>query len=266
MSKPLVLVITPTLGTRESLAQTILSVRLYGGSRVNHVLVGPICKLSSYKKRYPWVEILEQTEKKGVYPALNHAIATYANYFDYFAYINDDDSWSEGFSVLLSSILKDRSLDVVYGRVFYGSIGNVKSKGSFFPIAGWFSQLASKGIPFITQQALVIKTSLIIQFNGFDENYPLTADSMLWSKVFSSRINVKPINLFCAYYELDGQERLSLNADYISRDSIINSSSRRATSSIALKLKILIYRLYNLPLYFERFADKIFNKFRRPTL
>lgn len=251
-NEPKLLVVTPTLGTRNSLEQTILSVRLYGGPSVAHVLVGPSERLSYYKQMYPWVQILEQPQRKGVYPALNHALSTYGASLQYFAYINDDDSWTEGFSQLLETIFNDTSLDVVYGRVLYGSIANIKDIGPFFPVSRWFSLLSSKGIPFITQQALVIKTEIVLNFNCFDENLPLSADSKLWSQVFSSSVSVKAVDSFCAYYELAGEERLSLNPDLIKKDFNVNLATSNVSSSISDIAKIAIYRLYNTPLYLQR--------------
>lgn len=260
MNEASVLVVTPTLGTRQSLAQTILSVRLYGGSMVSHVLVGPSSTLDAYQKAYPWLTILEQPNTKGVYPALNHALKTYGNKFPYFAYINDDDCWTEGFTKLLACLLGNKTIDIVYGRVLYGSIGKPVQKGPYFPIYKWFKFLSSKGIPFITQQSIVIKMDLILRFRGFDESLPLSADSNLWSQVFSSSVKVKSFNLFCSYYEKEGSERLSFDPKYINLDANVGGQVRSFEFSPYGWFKIIVYRLFNSPLYLERFIKKIFAK------
>ena len=54
--KARVLVITPTLGNRESLSKTIDSVRKIGGDLVKHIIVAPKSQLPNIKNKYDNIE------------------------------------------------------------------------------------------------------------------------------------------------------------------------------------------------------------------
>ena len=86
-----ILVVTPTLGDRPGINQTIESVNAVLGHRVFHCIIGPFAKIFTLKNRFPHIHLLDEPSPNGVYSALNFAIACYARNFTYFAYINDDD-------------------------------------------------------------------------------------------------------------------------------------------------------------------------------
>ena len=90
--KAKILVITPTLGNRNTLAKTIESVREIGGDMVKHIIVAPEQQISFIKETFGDIECLPELEgKKGIYAALNHGFRTYGKEFEYLTFINDDD-------------------------------------------------------------------------------------------------------------------------------------------------------------------------------
>ena len=116
--KAKILVITPTLGNRDTLSKTIESVREVGGDFVKHVIVTPLSQIPLIKKRFGDIECLPELEgRKGIYAALNHGFKTYGKDFEYLTFINDDDYWLPDFKLLIDTI--EKGYDFVYGKVNY---------------------------------------------------------------------------------------------------------------------------------------------------
>ena len=249
------LVITPTLGERPSLDKTILSVRLHGGNRVNHILVGPIHKIRLFQHRYPWIDLVDQPSKSGVYPAINHALHQHAYQYRLFAYINDDDSWTDGFAALFGAFDSGCNVDLVYGRVEFVDIRSSSSKqGAYFPYPLLFESLLKSGIPLFTQQAVLVKTDCVMKHGCFDESLPLTADSDLWSRLLAAGIRARGLNKTCATYQLAGN-RLSLRSDLIGAEVHLRQSRKLyLRRSFVDFFFLFLYRAYNFPLYLQRIA------------
>ena len=253
LPNPNVLVVTPTLGDRPKIATTILSVKHYGGDAVLHVIVGPIKKVRPLQRSFPWVILLDDSSKNGVYSAINYALQCYGHDYEFFTYINDDDSWSHDYIYLLRTILSDKSLGMVYGRVFYGSMGSITSIGPKFPFASYFPRLSALGIPFITQQALIVRTNLIFDNGCFPESLPISADSALWAKIIMNSNNIRFVDRFCAFYEQRG-ERISNNKNMISLNDKFKTNLKYKISAKIWNIFIIaFYRLFNVPVYLVRF-------------
>ena len=102
-----ILVLTATLGVRETLKKTIDSVRFIGGNNVKHVIIAPKERISLIKERYNDIEcIAEPKEKKGIFAALNYGFNIYGHDYKYLTFINDDDFWLPNYSCLINNILK----------------------------------------------------------------------------------------------------------------------------------------------------------------
>lgn len=247
------LVITPTLGSRKSLEQTILSVRLYGGQRVHHLIVGPLDRIIAYRQRYPWIHICNGPAKSGVYPALNHALRLHAHKYRLFAYINDDDAWCDGFTALFRSIDASESVDLVYGRVgFTGRSASDINVGPYFPFPQSFQSLLRSNVPLFTQQALLVKMRCMSEHGYFDEQLPLSADTALWSKMLSGGVRARGVDRICATYQLVG-DRLSLRPDLLAADFLLRKKKRILSWLFIVDLFCeLLYRTYNFPLYISR--------------
>lgn len=245
------LVLTPTLGKRETLKNAITSVRRIGGTRVKHILVGPSVSLLYWQKIYPWIEICDQPkEQKGVYAALNYGLFKHGMAFKYFAYINDDDYWLDDFRFLFLCMDKSNKIEGCYGRVIYTANRRPVKKGPYFPFASFYVPLHRLGVPLFTQQSLILKTTLLLSHNGFNESKPLSADSDLWARIVSSNARLEGVNRFCSCYEFEG-DRLSLDPQLQHVDTKFNNTSRGLRFFIDFCF-LLIYRLFNIPLYLSR--------------
>jgi hypothetical protein len=254
------LVVTPTLGTRKSIARTILSVHSTAPDRIYHVVVGPIQAIKWIENEFPWICLLNDPFASGIYSALNHALKCYSDY-EYFAYINDDDCWLPEFITLFDACDNDKTLDLVYARtVFYKNHPLVSWPSAYFPFPKSFSSLYAFGIPLFTQQSVLTKLSLVLSLGGFDEQYPISADTQLWIKVVESGARCRGVNKLASMYFLDG-DRLSADKELLSREILM--ASKQKTSSFSAKKNInyslvnaialtILYRAYNMPVYIYR--------------
>ena len=87
-----ILVITATLGDRDSLKKTIKSVREIGGNDVEHIIVAPEERILRIKEHYGDIRCLaERKDKNGIYAALNHGFNSFAQEYEFMTFINDDD-------------------------------------------------------------------------------------------------------------------------------------------------------------------------------
>lgn len=73
-----ILVVTATLGNRESLKRTIQSVKDIGKGQVKHIIVAPNKVIPFLKAQYNGIDFLSEPEgKKGIYAAINHGFKSY---------------------------------------------------------------------------------------------------------------------------------------------------------------------------------------------
>ncbi|SDG47489.1 glycosyltransferase [Psychroflexus sediminis] len=253
--KPDTLVITATLGTRNSLPKTIKSVRENGGNRVHHVLTCPKSKLKALKARYPLLDVVEEPkEKKGIYTALNSVIKKYAKDYKYVTFINDDDYWLSGFKLLFLALDKNQKLDAVYGRTLFVSESNkiIREQASSFRYKA-FKALLSKRIVLFTQQATLIKSELFYEIGGFDENYKLIADSKFWAEAIDSGAQFSFIDTLAAAYTLqEGQLSSDKKTQNFEYNKLLKEKMFSKISLPVIVFESIIFRIHNIPVYLKR--------------
>lgn len=258
-----ILVVTATLGNRDTLQKTINSVRAIGGDDVKHVVIAPKDKVPFIQEQFPYVTCVPESAKsKGIYAALNFAFSTYAHEYEYVTFINDDDYWLPQFRTLINIIKKNR-VDFVYGKTKYVDshgmpLTNQTSSGRFSD----FIPLLYSNIILLTQQATIIRSEWYFKLNGFDESYKLTADTKFWAKLSLENIKYQYVNCCCAAYCIqEGQ----LSSDHETQDI----ERKRMLSELPVvplhKVRIsrIRYRIVNVGVYVKRFLvrRKILNPF-----
>jgi hypothetical protein len=247
------LVITPTLGRRASLHRTIQSVRKYGEHSV-HVIVGPQDLRKNLLTLYPWIDFLEDDSRLGIFHAVNIGLQAYPNY-EFFSFINDDDYWLPGFSTLIKFARANPALSFVYGKTVFSMHQYSRFKsGSFSPFYRHFPALLQFGIPIFTHQSLIVRRHYLkLLGDQFDLAYPLSADSQMWARFVHHSFPGKGLNVFASVYSLD-PGRLSLDRQLLTKDHAQRSSSISIDSEpfFVSLLRVLLYRLINVPCYLSR--------------
>ena len=251
-----ILVVTATLGNRDTLARTIESVRKIGGDRVKHVIVCPEKVIPKLKENYDDLDFLAEPEgKKGIYAALNHGFNTYGHDYPYMTFINDDDYWLPDYALLIKAMLEDEQLDMVYGRTRYVDeynhvIGSQTSCSRFSD----FAKLLHRGIVMLTQQSTLIKSELYFKVGGFDESFKLVSDSKFWAQLSVLGIKYKYINKECAAYMIQDRQLSSDHALQAKETSVYLRDF--PCSKFSSALSAVRFRMENIPLYIRRIIKK----------
>lgn len=248
-----ILVITATLGDRDSLKKTIKSVREVGGNDVEHIIVAPEERILRIKEHYGDIRCLaERKDKNGIYAALNHGFNSFAQEYEFMTFINDDDYWLPDFRVLIDIMLKG-NYDLVYGRTKYVDaydvpLGEQTSSKRFSD----FIPLMSSNIILLTQQASIIRSEWYFKLNGFDESYKLVADTKFWAKLSLENIRYRYINCCCAAYCIQkGQLSSDHETQKIEHERMLNELP--AISKNKARLNKIRFRIENFVIYFKRF-------------
>ncbi len=250
-----ILVITATLGTRDTLKRTIESVRNIGGEYVKHIIVAPQTRIPKLQEEYPDLVFLAEPEgKKGIYPAINHGFNTYGHDYKYLTFINDDDYWLPDFKFLIKETQKDKDIDFVYGKVNF-ILENKDKQVKEMACSKQFKDfipLLHHNIVLFTQQATLIRSELFFSLGGFSEDYKLVSDTLFWGKLSLLNINFKYIPKPCAAYTIqEGQ---------LSSDNSLQSNEMRGIIYSELPIphttrifkSFLKYRINNICIYIKR--------------
>lgn len=252
-----ILVITPTLGCRNSLSKTINSVKTIGENRVFHVIITPQDNFVKLQNLFPSnMVICEPDTCRGIYDALNYAINLFKGQFKYITYINDDDYWLPEFSKLFHYLDSNPLVDIVYAKVKYVDSDNrIIGEQSSFPCANSFVDLLHNDIVIFTQQATLMKSKVFFELGGFDENYKLISDSIFWYRAIINKYNFHYQNIFCASYMIhEGQLSADKIKQKVEKEVFLKSVCVNKFNSF---YKTIIFRLFNLDVYFKRKFFKI---------
>lgn len=251
--KEKILVITPTLGDRESLSKTIESVKKIGGEWVKHIIVAPKSQISNIKNKYDNIECLPELEgKKGIYAALNHGFRTYGKDFEYLTFINDDDYWLPDFKLLINAI--EEGYDFVYGKVNYilenknGVIKPMACSNQFKE----FIPLLYHNIILFTQQATLIKSNLYFELGGFSEDFKLVSDTKFWADLSLLDIKYKYISKSCAaYIYQNGQLSSNTELQTFEHNKMLEQLPKY--SLLKRYMAVFKFRLNNIFVYISRY-------------
>jgi hypothetical protein len=249
-----ILVVTATLGNRETLEKTIQTVAQYGGKRVKHLIVAPASKCSLLKLRFPNLEILpEPIDCKGIYSALNYGLMKYADFYEYLTFINDDDYWLPNYIDLITCLDKNKSVDVAYGRVKYVDengivIGMQTCSGRYRA----FKALLKQGIVLFTQQAVLMRSNVFIEIGGFDEKLKLVSDTKFWLDAINRGFVFQYLNLPCAAYMLQPGQ-LSSDGKLQKKEHDLLDLSFTENDFKNIVLEKFLFRMQNIGIYCQRF-------------
>lgn len=177
--EPLLLVITPTLGSSMHLDETVATVSALP-IRHKHVLVAPhkaIQRLGSYSQR---CELLCESEgTKGMYAAINSALEESGVDWTHFTYVNDDD-------VLYANRVKHWNAalgsDPRVPQIWYGSVDLIDERSRLLgrygvsKLPGLNPYLWRSGKVPCTQHGMVISRAAYERCGGFDASLRYVGD------------------------------------------------------------------------------------------
>jgi hypothetical protein len=249
---PRVLVVTPTLGESRFLEDTVLGVASLGAS-ILHVISAPAGRVGSLQSRFPWTRVVADAGRAGgIYGALNAALGSVTDGWEWFTYINDDDLLLPGFATLVSRHEKSDNPEPV---ALIRDNGKVMSRVTTERSPGWIPALLKQGISPLMQQGMLFHRKTVARLGGFDTRYRLCADLDFWlrSFAFGDRFRHYPINV----------ARFRIRSGQLSSDTALTIReqneivARHLPREIHAGVRICArwrYRVCNLPRYLERYS------------
>ena len=241
-----ILVVTATLGNRESLKRTIQSVKDIGKGQVKHIIVAPNKVIPFLKAQYNGIDFLSEPEgKKGIYAAINHGFKSYGKNYEYLTFINDDDYWLPNFRLLIDET--NKHYDLIYGKIEY-ILSDKKQKIKQMACSNQlkdFIPLLYSHIILFTQQATLVKSDLYFQLGGFSEKYQLVSDTKFWADL--SLLNIK-----YKYVSQIQQVQLSSNKFFQKQETYELLSQLPKHTLFKKYWFMIMYRIINLLVYIRR--------------
>lgn len=253
MIKP-VLVITATLGERETLRETIESVRKFGGDQTQHIIICPEEKITCLKEKYGSGDVVIEPQPqhlKGIYKVLNYAFGKYAKHYEYVTFLNDDDYWLPNYSDIISRALTFHD-DLVYGKTIYVDEKSERvcpmTTSRHFRL---FLDFWKFGIVMLTQQSVLFKSALFYKLGGFCEDFKLVSDTKFWIDIsLIPELKYRFINKECAAYRIM-KDQLSSDKTLLSTENseMLHIYRDYRTKSYAK----IMFRAENVMIYLNRF-------------
>lgn len=243
------LVVTPTLGVRETLARTVSSVQRNGCGRVFHVIVAPEKCVDKLQADFPDVTVISEGSSRSLYEAINVAIVRFSGQYKYFSYINDDDYWCGGYVSLFHILDCSRSVQLAYGKIALVDLaGNELRKVPVAPRGLGFVRLQHLGVDGFTQQAVLMRSEVFRLLGVFDVRYRLLADCDMWARAATAKLVMRHTTKLCACYAVHaGQLMTQINAANDERSKILQKLPR--PTGIEIVFESLLFYVYNIRSY-----------------
>ena len=249
------LVVTPTLGNSEFLDRSIESVMSLGLDIV-HVLSVPEGKRTELQARYPHAIVVNDAGKRqGLYGALNSALKSCPEPWDWFTYINDDDRLLPGFADAFDKhVSATRPEPVMYGNVDLIDetdrvIASITSESN----PAWIPALLQQGISPLSQQGNTFSREAVQKVRGFDPGYRLCGDLDFWVRVYAHGFSFKHYKMRVGQFRLrKGQLSSNTRLTLCEQAEIVRLNFPLVVSPIKRQIAKLRYRVNNLPKYIMR--------------
>ncbi|HKB91209.1 MAG TPA: glycosyltransferase [Opitutaceae bacterium] len=254
-----ILIVTPTLGESQFLERTIASVAKLP-LPVIHVFSVPAHKQHALSAQYPGVRIVPDAGKAGgIYGALNAALTQVPDGWEWFTYINDDDTLLDGFNAMVRRHLSSPQPEpVVYGDVdLIDEDDRAISRITIERNPKWIPSLLHQGISPLMQQGTIFRRDTVKKLGGFDLRYKLCADLDFWLRAYASGHKFKSYPIRVAQFRVrNGQLSGNTKMTIAEQDEIVARHLPVPVSSMKKTLGRLRYRACNLPRYIARFRRR----------
>tara|TARA_R110002020_G_scaffold144769_1_gene317926 strand:- start:786 stop:1607 length:822 start_codon:yes stop_codon:yes gene_type:complete len=251
-----ILIVTATLGDRDTLERTVNSIKTVSTDRVAHIIVCPLDKVSIIQEKYIDLTVISEPPGcKGIYAALNHGLLPLASDYSYLGFINDDDFWLESFIDLIDVLDCNSNVDIAYGKVgYFNSSGNFLFPQSSSNQYRWFKKLLAFDVVLFTQQASLMRSSVFLKLGGFSEDYKLISDSDFWIRAISNKFVFKYINKVCAGYTIQ-KGQLTSNKELSDVEHLKLNIAHNIKKDFSGFIHLSFYRIINIPNYISRILN-----------
>lgn len=255
MSKPRILVITPTLGASPWLAETVASVAQLG-LEGEHVLVAPAGAVRELAARFPQTRVLAETGG-GMYAAINVGLRA-SEAWDAFTYINDDDVLMPDFARVVARLGNPAEPRVIYGGVrLIDKNGRRLGAIPISPLPAINRLLYAQWIEPVYQHGTLVTRAVVEGGGGYDESFRYCGDSEFLGRACLAGVKFvhatwRPV---AAFRLRAGQLTKHLEAMQAEHRRMAQKIPLRAARrNLRHQVARLVFRAANVPVYVERIA------------
>jgi len=247
-----VLVVTPTLGRSPWLSATLAGVAALRGSRIHHVLVAPHDAIRDLERRAGGARLVSE-RGGGMYAAINDGVRACADEpWEWFTYLNDDDTWLNGMSVVLDRADKPGLRATLFGRVRLTDAQD-RALGEL-PVArreSDFAALLARGIVPLAQPGTLVHRCVLESLGGFDESFRSAGDLDLFVRALVAGHSFEFVDAHVASFRLHAGQ---ISKDERAADAEKERALRplRAAGIPGGVGALLRFRLANAGAYFAR--------------
>jgi hypothetical protein len=249
------LVVTPTLGVSSYLEETVRGVTSLKIPFL-HVLSCPQSAVAELQKRFPHASVVADAGKEaGLYGAINVALQTAGEDWEWFTYINDDDELAPGFSeVAQRHFARADPEPVVYGNVRV--IDDSSRTISFLTTENsphFIPALLRAGISPLNQQGMLFRRDVVHELGEFNTTYRICADLDFWARALAAghRFRYYPVEVG-RFRIRRGQISGDVNLTSREQDEIARRLFPDAGGALDCFIAKWRYRMRNLPRYLRR--------------
>lgn len=254
--EPILLVVTPTLGTSPYLDETIRGVQALPFPII-HILSVPQSVVPTLQEKYPACRVIADAGKVGgIYGALNVAFDQTSDGWDWFTYINDDDLLGDDFSRVYREHVRQANSE----PVFYGDVRLIDAQGKRLGTItteshpAYIPALLQQGISPLNQQGMVFHRDCVKSLEGFDLRYKLCADLDFWARALAGGFHFRYYAAEVGKFRIrEGQLSGNIHLTREELTQITTTHFPKMASAMEKKWAFLRYRWINLPRYLERF-------------
>ena len=259
-SQARLLIITPTLGSSPFLDETMASVQDLP-CHVLHVISCPTPRVEELRQRFPPCRVIADAGPKGgIYGALNAALDAVAGEdWDWFTYINDDDTLGPDFPAALQAHLARPDPE----PVLYGNVRLIDDDSAPFgwittePVPAQIQFMLHQTISPLNQQGMLFSRQAVRHLVGFDLRYKLCADLDFWVRALQAGFAFRFVPAEVGKFRVRrGQLSGDINLTRAEFQDIVSRHLPNPPDKLTLKAARLRYRVINFPRYLERLKHR----------
>jgi len=249
------LVVTPTLGVSSYLDETVRCVTSLKIPFL-HVLSCPKAVVPDLRQRFPHATVIADAgQEAGLYGAINVALQTAGEDWQWFTYINDDDELAPGFSEMARAhFARANPEPVVYGNVrVIDENGDTISFLTTENAPRFIPALLRAGISPLNQQGMLFRRDVVESLGEFNTKYRICADLDFWARALAAgyRFRYYPVEVG-RFRVRRGQISGDVGLTTREQEEIACRLFPKAGGGFAKFTAKLRYRLRNLPRYLAR--------------
>lgn len=231
-------VVTVCLNAEQHIARCCRSVAGQSWVDIEHLVVdgGSTDRTLALVAQYSRQDVRVQSgPDAGIYDAMNKAIALSSG--DAIIFLNADDWFAhdDAITMLARALVKYKETGIVFGDALVIDQGNVLFKGH--------SHISTSNVGFemVCHQAILARTSVFLEYGGFDTRYRLCGDMDWLLRVSDLNVGLRHVPTAVCFYSAGGESDRALAKRLAEKNEIL-AEHRRSFQRLIQRGRLAIRR------------------------